>query len=91
MEMIVIDTLGAMQRHGYGMFGRCCDCGAPSMYWADLKSRRTPMPAMFDIDLAALAHERGKDCRVVGLAPIPCPRCGSMKTETRIMAPSKPV
>ena len=89
MEMIVIDTLGAMQRHGYGMFGWCCDCGAPSKYWADLKSRRTPKPAMFDIDLAALIRERGKDSRVVGLARVPCPRCGSLNTETRVTTPAK--
>jgi hypothetical protein len=33
MEMITIDTLGAMQRRGYGLFGWCGDCGAPSSYW----------------------------------------------------------
>jgi len=46
---------------------------------------------MFDIDLAALIHERGKECVVVGLDPIPCPRCGSAKTETRVTTPAKPM
>lgn len=90
MEMIVIDTLGAIQRHGYGMFGWCCDCESPSKYWDDVRARRAPKPAMFDIDVAALIRERGEHSPVVGLAPAHCPRCGSQKTETRIAAPSKP-
>lgn len=90
MEMIVIDTLGAMQRHRYGMFGWCRDCGSPSQYWADVKARRTPRRAIFDIDIAELIRERGAAARIVGMTPARCPRCGSQKTETRITAPSKP-
>jgi len=40
--------------YGFRLFGWCSDCGAPSRYWADVKARRAPKPAMFDIDLAAL-------------------------------------
>jgi hypothetical protein len=46
---------------------------------------------MFDIDLGALIRERGKDCLFIGLEPIPCSRCGSSKTETRVTKPAKPV
>ena len=89
MEMIVIDTLGAMQRYGYGLFGWCCHCGSTARYWADVKAGRKPRPSMFDIDLAALIRERGDDRRVVGLARVPCPRCGSLNTETRVTTPAK--
>jgi hypothetical protein len=88
MEMITIDTLGAMQRRGYGLFGWCGDCGAPSSYWTDV--RRTPKRAIFDIDIAALIRERGADASIVSMPPTRCPRCGSCKTETRIMAPARP-
>jgi len=90
MEMITVDTLGVMQRRGYGFFGWCGDCGAPSNYWADVKARRTPRRAIFDIDIAALMRERGPDALIVGMAPTRCPRCGSQRTETRITAPAKP-
>lgn len=90
MEMIVPDTLGKLYHHGQGLFGWCSDCGSPSRYWDDVKTRRTPKPAMFDIDLGALIRERGGDCLVVGLEAVPCPRCGSANTETRVTAPAKP-
>jgi hypothetical protein len=45
---------------------------------------------VFDIDLGELIRERGKEYAVVGLAPIPCPWCGSAKTETRVTTPAKP-
>jgi hypothetical protein len=91
MEMIALDTLGKLYHHGHGMFGWCSDCGSPSRYWEDVGVRRTPKPASFDIDLKALIGERGKDNPVVGLEPIPCPRCGSRKTETRVTTPAKPM
>jgi hypothetical protein len=90
MEMIALDTLGMLYHHGHRLFGWCSDCGSPSRYWADVKARRTPKPAMFDIDLAELMRARGKDCLVVGLGRVPCPRCGSTSTETRVTAPAKP-
>jgi ssDNA-binding Zn-finger/Zn-ribbon topoisomerase 1 len=90
METIVLDTLGKLYRYGHGMFGWCAECGSPSRYWADVKARRTPKPAMFDNDLAELMRERGRNCVETGLEPIRCPRCGSRKTETRVTAPAKP-
>jgi predicted nucleic-acid-binding Zn-ribbon protein len=89
METIILDTLGALQRHGHGLFGWCCDCGSPSRYWEDVKARRTPQRALFDIDLSALIRERGDASPVLGMAPTRCPRCGSHNTETRVMAPAK--
>jgi len=89
--MNVLDMLGKHWQHGHSMFGWCSDCGSPSRYWDDVKARRAPKPASFDIDLAALIRERGADSLVVELAPIPCPRCGSTKSETWVVAPSKPM
>ena len=91
METIALDTLGKLHQHGHGMFGWCSDCGSPSRYWEDVKARRTPKPAMFDIDLAALILERGNRSLVVDMAPVACPRCGSTQTETRVTVPAKPV
>ena len=88
--MIALDTLGKLHHHGHGLFGWCSDCGSPSRYWDDVKARRVPKPAIFDIDLAVLIRERGKECPVVSLAPVVCPRCGSANTETRVTAPAKP-
>ena len=79
METITLDTLAKLDHHGHGLFGWCLDCGSPSRYWDNVKARRTPKPAMFDVDLAALIRERGAESLVVELAPIPCPRCGSNK------------
>ena len=88
--MIALDTLGKLYRHGHGLFGWCSDCGSPSRYWEDVKARRTPKPAMSDIDLPALIRERGDRSLVIDVAPVPCPRCGSTHTETRVTAPAKP-
>ena len=65
MEMIALDTLGRLHHHGHGLFGWCSDCGSPSRYWHDVKARRAPKPAMFDIDLAELIRERepGRRCK----------------------------
>lgn len=60
MEMIAIDTLGKLHHHGHGMVGWCSDCGSPSRYWNDVKARRAPKAAMFDIVLAALIRDRGR-------------------------------
>lgn len=90
MESIVLDTLGKLYRHGHGLFGWCSACGSPSQYWEDVKARRIPTGAMFDIDLSALIRGCGNDCAVVALAPAACPRCGSVNTETRITTPAKP-
>jgi hypothetical protein len=90
MEMLALDTLEKLYHHGHGLFGWCSDCGSPSRYWDDVKARRAPKPALFDVDLGALIRERGQDSLVIGLAAIPCSRCRSTKTETRVTAPAKP-
>jgi hypothetical protein len=64
--------------------------GRPLGITGDVAARRAPKHAMFDIDLAALIHERGDGSLVVDMEPIPCPRCGSTRTETRVTAPAKP-
>src|SRR5260221_13303312 len=43
--------------------------------------------ALFEMEMAALIAGRGADCAVVGLAPVPCPYCGSRDTENRIRPP----
>jgi hypothetical protein len=84
MPMIALDTLGRLHARGYGLFGACADC-AQLYRMADLPERR--IPSNFDIDLAALIAERGADCSVIRMAPVPCPRCGSLDTQYRITTP----
>jgi hypothetical protein len=76
MEMIVLDSLGKLHRHGHGLFGCCGNCGDASRYWADVKARRTPQRAQFDIDLPALIRARGQNAQIVEMERVPCPRCG---------------
>jgi hypothetical protein len=79
----LLDTLGKLRAHGYVLFGWCSAC-------ATLHQRGalpgTNPPAFFGIDLA-LIPGRGARARVVGLRSVPCPRCGSRKTETRLQPP----
>ncbi len=42
-------------------------------------------PASFDIDVPELIAERGAGSPVVGMAPVPCPYCGSRETEVWIL------
>jgi len=42
---------------------------------------------MFDIDLATLVAERGRDCHIIGMWSVPCPHCGSSRTELRFLPP----
>jgi hypothetical protein len=84
---IVIATLGQLRAHQHGLFGYCNDCG--DKYGMDVPAERR-RGGLFDIDLDALIAERGADCRIVGLPPVPCPRCGSTSSATRITAPSRP-
>jgi hypothetical protein len=37
--------------------------------------------------MGALMAERGRDCLTVGMPPVPCPRCGSPRTELRSLPP----
>jgi hypothetical protein len=91
MEMNILDTLGKLHYHGQDFSAGAPTCGSRSRYWDDVRARRAPKPAVFDIDLDELIGERGKDCLIIGLAPIPCSRCGSLKTETRVTAPAKSI
>ena len=43
--------------------------------------------SLFEINIAALITERGADCEIIGMAPVPCPRCGSRDTEHCIDTP----
>ena len=90
METIALDTLGKLHHHGHGLFGWCSDCGSPSRYWDDVRARRAPKRAIFDIDLAVLIRERDGRSLIVDMAAVPCPRCGSARTESRVTAPAKP-
>jgi hypothetical protein len=81
-QPIALDTLGKLHAYGYRLFGWCRDC--QNKY--DRRRRDNPL-THFDIDVAALAAERGADCAVVGLAPIACPRCASRDTQTRLLPP----
>jgi hypothetical protein len=81
-QPIALDALGTLQAYGYRLFGWCNACSA--LHRRDALPRQT---ALFDIDLAALIVERGEHARVVGLAPVACPRCGSRDTQTRLLPP----
>jgi hypothetical protein len=42
---------------------------------------------LYDIDFGALIAERGREREIVGMEPVPCPRCGSRRTEIRLLPP----
>jgi len=80
-SQIVLDTLGKLHERGYGMFGTCLDCSG--LYRMDAPAEKQ-VDAFFDIDLAKLIAERGAASSCIHMAPVPCPRCGSERTECRI-------
>jgi len=84
MPMIALDTLGKLHARHYGLFGCCTDC-AQLYRMADPPERR--VSSHFDIDMGELIAERGANCSVIRMAPVPCPRCGSLNTESRIVTP----
>ena len=73
-------------RYRYRLFGWCQWCS--SNYDPRMPAERR-QPATFDIDVAAPIAERGADHPVVGMAPVPCPYCGSRQTEIRILGAQK--
>jgi hypothetical protein len=75
------DTLGAIADRGYLMFGSCLRCGGG--YRPALGPPTAP--SMYDIDLAALIADSGRDCHIVGMRAVPCPYCGSRRTEIRLL------
>jgi hypothetical protein len=82
---IVLDTLDKLRAHHHRLIGHCALCAR--LYRPDAPGASPP--CSFPVDLEALIAERGRDCAVVGLKPVPCPRCGSLKTTTQIAVPSK--
>jgi hypothetical protein len=79
---IVLDTLGKLYERGYGLFGTCLDCAR--LYRMDASAEQC-ISNSFDIDLGKLVEERGADAPCVRMAPVPCPRCGSDRTECHIV------
>jgi hypothetical protein len=80
---IPLDTLGKLADRGYRPFGSCLDCARRYRYELGARNR----PSQYDIDLGALVAERGRDCLIVGMEPVLCPRCGSRRTELRVLPP----
>jgi hypothetical protein len=75
--------LGKLADRGHRLFGSGLDCAR--RYRCELGARN--QPSQFGIDLGALVAERGRDCLIVGMEPVPCPRCRSRRTEIRILPP----
>jgi hypothetical protein len=86
MHRIVLDTLGGLHAFGHRLSGWCLDCSARYRMDVPAAARR---PASFEIDLPQLIAEPGRQCRVLGLAPVVCPYCGSSRTEHRILPPER--
>ena len=84
--MIVIDTIGKLRDFVHPLAGWCRPCGA--RYRMAAGPGENP-PSSFDIDLDALIADRGAAHPVVGMAPVPCPYCGSRQTEVRILGAPK--
>jgi hypothetical protein len=86
MLTIILDTLGRLAAYGHGLDGWCLDCSA---------RYRPATPAAerarvgFDVDIAALIALRGAGASAIRMEPVPCPRCGSRRTECRITTPSR--
>jgi hypothetical protein len=80
---VPLDTLGKLADRRHRMFGSCLDCARRYRY--ELGARN--QPSQFGIDLGALVAERGRDCLIVGIEPVPCPYCDSRRTEIRILPP----
>jgi hypothetical protein len=80
-SQIVLDALGKLHERGYGLFGACLDCSR--LYRMDAPAKQR-ISAHFDIDLGKLIEERGADATCICMPPVPCPRCGSDRTEYRI-------
>lgn len=83
---IALDTLGKLRAHHYRMAGNCLPCAG--LYRADVPASAR-VSSSFDIDLDALVRERGEDSPVAGMAPVPCPRCGSRETSVIMLPPRR--
>jgi hypothetical protein len=78
---IAIDSLGKLADWRMRVFGSCLDCSRRY----DPKLGPCNTPSAYDIVLGQLVAARGRDCLIVGMPPVPCPRCGSRSTEIRIL------
>jgi hypothetical protein len=76
--------LGRLADRRHRLFGCCVDCARRYRY--ELGARN--QPSQYEMDLGALATERGRDAAIVGMEPVPCPRCGSRRTEIRLLPPA---
>jgi hypothetical protein len=86
MPTIKLDTLNRLAAYGHGLGGWCLDCSARYRPATPAAERAR---AGFDVDIAALITERGPAASAIRMAPVPCPRCGSRRTECRITTPSR--
>ena len=80
---VPLDTLGKLADRRHRLFGWCLRCSAsyrPALGLANWRSA-------FDIDVGALVAERERACEIVGMVAVTCPRCGSRRTELRILPP----
>jgi hypothetical protein len=77
-------TFAWLRDHRFTLFGSCDDCAA--LYRKDLPASER-VPAFFDIDLEKLIAERGAGASYIRMAPVPCPRCGSRRTQYRLSPP----
>jgi hypothetical protein len=41
----------------------------------------------FVVDVGTLVAQRGRNCRIADMAPVPCPGCGRRRTEHRLIPP----
>jgi hypothetical protein len=83
-SQVPLDTLGKLADRGFRLFGSCLDCSRRY----DPKLGPLSPPSSFDIDLGALVAERGRECEIVGMPPVPCPRCATRRTEIRLLPPN---
>jgi hypothetical protein len=77
-------TLGKLADQGYRLFGWCPECA---------RTRYPPPgddhPTEFEIDLTTLIAEHGRDYPFLKVPAVPCPTCGSKRTEYRLLPPQK--
>ena len=66
-----LDTLGKLADRGHRLFGSCLACARRYRYELGARNR----PSQYDIDLAALVTERGRDC--AARYPRKSPGCAS--------------
>jgi hypothetical protein len=84
--MTAIDTLGTLRELGYRLTGHCLPCAA--LYRKAPPDEPQP-PSFFAIDLDAVIAELGRDQALAAMPKLPCPYCGSRRTEMIVHPPEK--